>query len=366
MFNSLAGSWALLKARFRPQVSLSGLLLAAFAALPLPALAQPVSLGEFRLNGVFFHPRLEYSEADKAQFQADLWSAQASWSLPPSLSVHLLAGSSSLTQPMSFYPAPVRQGLDLAELYAQYSWGASQVQLGRVKLPVGFWGSKPATDQSLARSILYQKGLVNLRDQGLAFETSLGAFRNRWVIHSGESGPDRDNQWAFSGQWEFLDSEGFFMGLSGQVGRVAALETAGENPRLAGHLWEQGVRHRLGNFYFGWMKPSSLVLLEGFWGGWESGDLERSFTSLMGEVTRFVSARVPVYFRLDRWNVKNWQQERSETQWSLGAGLSSPYQNSLFLFVLRLEQPDGEPANHSALLSWRLRSKSPHPLTRTL
>lgn len=325
------------------------------------------NLGNFSLGGVFFHPRVEYSESKRAQLNLDSWGVSGVWSLPPNWSVHLLAGSSSLVTPLGFYETPLNKSLDIVEYYARYSFDGSRVEVGQVKLPVGFWGSKPASDHALPKSLIYQKRLVSVRDQGLAFETVFGGFRNRWVIHTGESGPDRDQEWTFSGVWEFQDSRGFFLGASAQAGRVGATTPApGQTSTLPDYTLGQSVRHRLGNLYFGWMKPSSLWVFEGFWGAWSPDEELRQYYNYLVEITNFVRPQIPVYFRWDHFESKDWVGVPDQTQWSLGAGLSSPYQNSLVLLVLRAHEIEGQQTDHSAVLSWRLRSKPSHTQTKTL
>ena len=331
-----------------------------------PLAAQTMPMGDFSLDSLFFHPRLEYSEAQRAQFNTDLWGVKGSWTLPPSLSVHLLAGSSALTTPMSFYETPERKSLDLAEYYAQYRWDGVTLQAGQVKLPVGFWGGRAAIEHTFSRSIVYQKGLVGVRDHGLAFESVFGGFKNRWVVHSGESGPDSDREWSFSGQWQFQDSEGFLLGLTGQVGRVGPYDPTVSTSRLAGYTPGSAVHHRLGNLYVGWLKPSSMWLLEGYWGSWTQENEDHQFFNYIFEVSQMMSPSLPLFLRVDHWDVRHWAAAEDETQWTVGAGWMSPHQNSLVLLMLRVQQLEGQDPQHSALLSWRLRSKSPHPLTRML
>src|SRR5690606_27781319 len=115
-----------------------------------------------------------------------------------------------------------------------------------------------------------------------------------------------------------------------------------------GYTLGQSVRHRLGNLYLGWMKPGSLWVFEGFWGAWSPDEDLRQYFNYIVETTNFAARQIPIYFRWDRFQVKDWPEALDETQWSLGAGWSSPFQNSLLLFVLTARLSEGQPTDHGA------------------
>ena len=186
--------------------------------------------------------------------------------------------------------------LAIVEAYAQLDSSYGRVQFGLVKIPFGAEGGIPEGLLHFQRSLIFQDGIVGLRDQGINYAIENGGFFSEWAIHNGEGGEDKDNQIWFTGRAGYHISMPWRVGLSWQVGRthVAATHpdsTLAPTPRyLAFMNVDESSKVRIGDIYTVYENPKLGASAE-----LTSGQVEQD-----GGNTNFYAGHADVYVPLNK------------------------------------------------------------------
>ncbi len=319
-------------------------------------------LGKVFLSDLFLSPRFDYSEPKSGQFLLGRSYAAADWTGGDMISGHFAFGTKSLLGVPARYGAVSEENFAMIEGYAQIATEYGRARLGLQPIPFGLESGVNEANLRFERSLLYQRGLIGIRDLGVGYSISNDGFFNDWLIHNGESGQELDNQVWFTTRIGY--HRNFFTGgLSAQTGKTNPLSTdptgnlaatpAG-SPQVTGINIDEGAKYRLFNIFF----------------AYRSKDIESSFEFTTMDVyqternvhpnTGHLDVYVPIkemwgaLFRYDYFDAKEAGMPTNQ-QYTIGACLKSKFETSnLYIYASRNVLPAPLNDTHQVLLVWRI------------
>lgn len=319
-------------------------------------------LGKVFLSDLFLSPRFNYSEPKSGKFLVGNSYAAADWTRGEIVSGHFAFGTKSLLGVPARYGVANGQDFAIIEAYAQIATDYGRVRLGLQPIPFGLESGVNEANLRFERSLLYQHGLMGIRDLGLGYSISNDGFFNDWLIHNGEGGQDLDDQTWFTTRVGY--HRNFFTGgLSAQTGKTNPLSTdpngnlistpAGSEPVTNINI-DEGAKYRLFNIFFAYRSKDIETTLE-----FTTIDIyqaDRNYHPNTGHLDLYVPFKEiwGALFRYDYFDSKD-SANPTNQQYTLGLCLKSKYETSnLYLYASRSVLPAPLIDTHQVLLVWRV------------
>jgi hypothetical protein len=209
------------------------------SSLSSVAVASPSQevMGRFRLSELFLSPRLHFEEPGQGGFELEQSSLGFEWSRDEWVRGVLKLGSADLVRP-AFWYTPQREDFSVAEAWMEGRGDYGDIRAGLVSVPQGFEGAHPELNAIFPESAPRRRGWIVQRDLGVQFRFETKPFATSMTIHNGETGPNVDRWLWASGLWEYRNSDGVGILLTGSVGHTRQDSTLGATaPQAEGFLF---------------------------------------------------------------------------------------------------------------------------------
>jgi hypothetical protein len=237
------------------KLSCSRILSFMFIAISALSFAQASEkIGDLGLSDFLLSPTFYYSDPRTGSFQAGDSFLAFRWVRDSELSGQVMVGTESLLGvPLRYGPVNEQQ-IALVEAYAQGdSPSFGRLRMGLIPIPFGAESGVPEARLRFPRSLLFQRGLIGLRDLGASYYSENDGFFTEWAVHNGEGGKDLDNQAWFTARWGWLSTEQLRIGASAEMGRTTPLSTSANSSsnNASNGIWiKESSRIRMANLFF--------------------------------------------------------------------------------------------------------------------
>lgn len=191
-------------------------------------------MGRFRFSELFLSPRLHLQEPGRSGFELEQSSLGFEWERDAWVRGVLKLGSADLVRPAVWY-TPRQDNFSVVEAWMEGRGDYGDLRAGIVTVPQGFEGAHPEWNAIFPESSARRLGWTIQRDYGIQFRWETKPWVTSLTVHNGESGADVDRWLWYSGLWEYRDSEGFGVLLTGSSGRSRSdSTTAATAPQAQG------------------------------------------------------------------------------------------------------------------------------------
>lgn len=316
-------------------------------------------LGEFRFAELSLSPQFRVAEPSEGGVELVESSLGFLWLRDETLSAHFAIGTSDLISNSIWFSASDRSEVALIRAYLEAKTTMMNFRVGRMQVPFGFEGARPEWYQLLPQSLVRRADWFVERDDGLEIESVQRPFSVRFMLHNGESGPQKDSRTWATGQWKFKNDRGHFVLLSGSVGGTGSESTSGSTRAAeAGFIFDpdQKAKFRMGVLSLGREWARSLVLLEAGQGQVLQADQKESFQWGQADLAWNFGGDLSFLARHE-FRQANKKDLNSKIE-SHGLGFSVSAKDRLSQFSLFFRQIHERPQveNNEALLLFRLNS----------
>jgi hypothetical protein len=192
------------------------------------AWADGEQMGSFRFSEFSLSPRVQVQEPSQGGFELKESWIGFEWSRDQSLnslSGEFSFGTGDLVAPAIWYPAKALQ-VELVTAALQAKTQYIDVRAGLIPVTNGYEGSVPEWELMLPETRTRNHRWFTRRDFGVEFKTERKPYVARVSIHNGESAANADQNMWVTGMWSYLNSSGFGLLTTAEVGRTDARSTA--------------------------------------------------------------------------------------------------------------------------------------------
>ncbi len=190
-------------------------------------------MGAFRFSEFSISPRGSVREPSEGGFELRESWIGFEWKRDESLSAEVSFGTGDLIAPAIWYPAQKNQ-LQLVQASVQARGRHFDIRAGLLPIPNGYEGSVPEWEWALPQTRVGAARWLTRRDYGLEVRSEAKPFMTSVTLSNGESGANVDQKMWVTGQWRYLNSEGFGILGTAQVGRTDSQSTNGSAVGLVG------------------------------------------------------------------------------------------------------------------------------------
>ncbi len=331
-----------------------------------PRLAEAAErLGEIELTDFLLEPSFLFSEPASGQFQFGNSRVQVTWHRDKDISGVVTIGNKALVGVPARYQPTATDELAFVEAFAQAETSLGRVRFGMVPLPFGAEGAGEEGHLRFPRSLVYQRRMIVLRDQGVSYSIENEGYFTHFAIHNGEGGKDFDNQMWFTATWGWAGPH-LKIGASGQTGRTTPLSTdpTGTLPSLPNSAIDVNrlSRIRIANLYANWESEPFSAKIEATLGETQQDTDRFKFLATHLDLFYSTSATLGWLARFDYFNPRTDIGGSRVSEATLGVGYRSRFETSaVYLYGSKVFQENVQPDIHQVLLVWRL---TPYVLTR--
>lgn len=183
-------------------------------------------MGHFRFSELFLSPRLHLQEPGQGGFELEQSSMGFEWTRDAWVRGVLKLGSADLVR-QAFWYTPRNDSFSIVEAWMEARGDYGDIRAGLVTVPQGFEGAHPEWNAIFPESSPRRWGWLLQRDLGVQFRWETHPWSTSMTIHNGETGANLDRWLWASGLWEYENSDGVGMLLTGSVGHTRAESTLG-------------------------------------------------------------------------------------------------------------------------------------------
>lgn len=330
------------------------------------------TLGQLEVSDILLRPTFQLSESRKGSFSMGESSFEVTWSLDESLSGHFRVGSRPLINQSARYVDTVNNDLMLVEAYAEWEGPYGRFRLGRVPIEYGAEGSWLERDLLFARSMIFTKRLVALRDDGFSYGIDNGNFFTNLSVSNGESDQDLDGRMWQTARWGYRQGKILEAGLMGQAGStstastVKAVTTAPGTTtdvpvadKTGGFNSSEGAKWRMGGVFAQWYPKWWQVVLEGTFGEVVQSNGGGKFSVAHLDVVHQLKSKYLVGIRADHFDPNSSKDNDRILEASLLLGIENRTRTSSVLLIgTKVFQEGVSSGNDRVLLVWRLSAVS--------
>lgn len=184
-------------------------------------------MGKFRFSEFSLSPRATLQEPSSGGFELKESWIGFEWERDESLSGEISFGTSDLIAPAIWYPTPTTGQIQLVQAAVKAKSQYFDVRAGLLPIPVGYEGAFPEWEWSLPETRVRSRRWFSRRDYGVEIKAETKPFLSTITVHNGESGDNLDQKMWMAGLWRYLNSQGYGVLITGQVGRSDSRSTTG-------------------------------------------------------------------------------------------------------------------------------------------
>lgn len=316
-------------------------------------------LGEFRFSELSLSPQFRVAEPSEGGVELVESSMGFLWKRDETLSAHFAIGTSDLISSSIWFSEEDHSEVALIRAYLEAKTSLMNFRVGRMQVPFGFEGARPEWYQLLPQSLARRGDWFTERDDGLEIEAVQSPFSVRFMVHNGESGPQRDSRTWATGQWKYKNDKGYFMLLSGSVGGTSPESTAGVTRAVdEGFIFDssQKAKFRMGALSLGREWVRSLVLIEAGQGEVLQGDQKESFQWGQADLAWNLGGDLSLLGRHEFRQANKKDLNSKIESHGLGFSVSSKDRISQFSLFFRQVHERPQVENNEAVLAFRLNS----------
>ncbi len=320
---------------------------------------EPEPLGTISVSDLLLAPRFTYSEPSRGHFQPGDSYIAVRWKRDEVLSAQVMLGTQSLINIPNRYTQINGDTVNVIEAYGQGDGSFGRFRAGLIPIPFGSEGGIAEGRLRFPRSLIFEKGMIGLRDHGVSYSISHERFGSEWAIHNGESGRDLDNKIWYTGRWGYTIPGKMRFGFSGQTGRTTPASTdplgsyAGGSPADAVMDLTKSAKFRTGNAFVNIDTRQFGLTFEGTVGD-VIQDAKRRFTAGHADIYIPVTPKIATLARYDFFDPK--RGEVNHTQ-NLTAGISyRTGQDTSEIYIFGTQELKPEPTSdvHRFMVMWKL------------
>ena len=325
------------------------------------------TLGQLEVSDVLLRPNFQLQEPRNGSFSLGESSFEVTWSLDEALSGHFRVGSRPLINQPARYSDTVNNDLMLVEAYAEWAGPYGRFRLGRIPLEYGAEGSWLERDLLFARSMLFSKRVMALRDDGFSYEIDNGNFFTNLSVSNGESDQDLDGRLWQTARWGYRQGKILEAGLMGQAGSTttaSTVKTTGTtstpvSDTTAGFNASESSKWRMGGIFVQWYPKWWQATLEATYGDCAQDNGGGKFTVAHLDVVRQFPNMYLVGVRTDHFDPNNNKDNDRILEASLLLGVENRTRTSSVLLIgTKVFEEGHSSANDRLLLVWRLSAVS--------
>lgn len=329
------------------------------------------TLGQLDVSDVLLRPNFQLLESSRGAFSLGESSFEVTWRLDEALSGHFRVGSRPLINQPARYSDSVNNDLMLVEAYAEWAGPYGRFRLGRIPLEYGAEGSWLERDLLFARSMIFTKRLVALRDNGFSYEIDGNDFFTSLSVSNGEGDQDLDGRMWQTARWGYRQGKILEVGMMGQAGSTTTQSTVKttttgttttETPMLdntGGFNAGEGSRWRMGGVFAQWYPRWWQVVLEGTFGECVQSNGGGKFSVGHLDVVRQFPNMYLLGLRADHFDPNSGKDGDRILEASLLLGVENRTRTSSVLLIgTKVFQEGRSSGNDRLLLVWRLAAVS--------
>ena len=152
------------------------------------------NLGEFSFSDLTLRPRAYVGEISQGGVDVEESLVGFEWNYEDQFYGKIKLGSSDNIVRPFYYDPKTKPEYSVVEAYAELPSAYGTFRLGMLPIHFGLEGGDLESELFLPRSLIYQRGLVGLRDFGAQFYIEHKGFFNELTAHNGEGGPQEDGR----------------------------------------------------------------------------------------------------------------------------------------------------------------------------
>ena len=177
------------------------------------------TLGRLNLQDVLLRPSFTIQDPQRGEFSIGESSFALQWSNDEIFSSYIMIGPRSLINVPLMYVNPMTfnaDALTFVEAYASVHGAYGEFRFGMIPLEYGAEGQLREGEIVFPRSLIFERGLVGLRDLGASYSVGNGGFFTRVAVHNGEGGgTNRDGRLWYTGAWGWTNANNLESGRDG-------------------------------------------------------------------------------------------------------------------------------------------------------
>lgn len=329
-------------------------------ATGLSAWADGEQMGTFRFSEFSLSPRGHLQEPSSGGVELKESWIGFEWIRDESLSGEISVGTADLVAPAIWYPEKTGSQLQLVQAAIRGKTPYLDIRAGLLPIPNGYEGAFPEWEWSLPETRARAHRWFIRRDLGVEFRAETKPFLSTVTLHNGESGENTDQKMWATGQWRYLDSFGYGILGTAEVGRTDAKSSAGSiaNSADEGFRFDpnDAAKIRQGTLAFFRKWNRHLILLEYGRGEILQSDEKYGFAWGHFDVCANLGGDLNLLMRYE--HTQSNTNDSATIVKSTGLGISVSSKDRLSMVTLwankNSESPDRQ--NDEALLIFRLNS----------
>ncbi len=222
-------------------------------------------MGRFRFSEFSLSPRGVLQEPSLGGFELKESWIGFEWIRDESLSAEISFGTGDLVAPAVWFEPRTQDQLSLVQASVKAQTEYFDIRAGLLTLPNGYEGANPEWEWNLPETRARARNWFAKRDFGVELRSEAQSFMSSVILHNGESAENVDNRMWVTGQWRYLNSQGY-----GVLGTAEVGQTDSRSTSLSLKALDEGfnfdpnqaakLRHGTLAFYRKWLRH--LVLLE--------------------------------------------------------------------------------------------------------
>jgi hypothetical protein len=252
-----------------------------FAVMALIRNASAVeTLGHLYVQDVLVRPYFEVAQPEGGNFSLGESSFALQWSNDELFSSYIMIGQRSLINQEGMYVTTDNDHpneFTFVEAYGQASGSYGQFRLGMIPIEYGAEGQLRESELIFPRSLIFERGIVGLRDLGASYAIQNEGFFTRVVVHNGEAGENTDGRLWYTGAWGWSNENNFQVGAMGSTGSTTPASTLNSTYSVAGFDPTRNSKWRLFGGFLKWYPKNWKFLLEGTGGELLQGGLQKFY-----------------------------------------------------------------------------------------
>lgn len=329
---------------------------------PIGAVAQeldPEPLGTISVSDLLLAPRFTYFEPSRGHFQPGDSFIAVGWRRDETLSAQVSLGTQSLINIPNRYPQINADTVNVIEAYGQGDGSFGRFRAGLLPIPFGSEGGIAEGRLRFPRSLIFERGMIGLRDHGVSYSISHERFGSEWAIHNGEGGRDIDNKLWYTARWGYTIPGKMRFGVSGQTGRTTPASTnpvgtyTTSSPADAVMDLNKSSKVRIGNVFVNIDSRRYGLTLEATTGD-VIQDVKRRFTAGHADFYFPLSPKLAMLARYDFFDPKRVATDHVQY---LTAGISyrtGHDTSEIYIFGTQEMKPEPVADVHRFMLMWKL------------
>lgn len=320
---------------------------------------EPEPLGTITVSDLLLAPRFFYSEPSRGHFQPGDSYIAVRWKRDDVLSAQVTLGTQSLINIPNRYPQINGDTVNVIEAYGQGDGSYGRFRAGLLPIPFGSEGGIAEGRLRFPRSLIFEKGIIGLRDHGTSYSISHERFGSDWAIHNGEGGRDIDNKLWYTARWVYTVPGKARFGFSGQTGRTTPASTnplgsyTTSSPADAVMDLNKSSKFRIGNVFVNIDSRRFGLTLEATTGD-VIQDVKRRFTAGHTDVYVPLTEKLAALARYDFFNPKRVATDHAE-HLTVGVSYRTGHDTSeIYIFGTQEMKPEPVKDIHRFMVMWKL------------